>query len=78
MNIKGYYEPEPPAGKKHLQYKKKKLSHKRWSRRHQTEIVESESQIDTDKRLDVIITSEKYIVSNSMEMSNSDNDSDHD
>ena len=40
----------------------------------QTEIlyVKSESQIDTDKRLDAIITStDKYIVSNSMEMSDS-------
>ena len=34
-------------------------------------LVESESPIDIDKKLDAITTSDKYIVSNIMEMSDS-------
>ena len=61
--------------------KKKKLLHKHQFRGTQTEIlqVEMESQIDTDKCLDAIITSDKYMVSNLMEMSDSSGtDSDND
>ena len=40
--------------------------------------VESESQIETEERLDAIIISEKYVISNMVEMSDSESDSDDD
>ena len=45
----------------------------------QTQIyVESESQIETEERSDAIIISDKYVVSNMVEMSDSESDSDED
>ena len=58
-------------GKKEVSALEQKISRKYRSQELKILHVKPENHLDTDKRLDVITTSSKYIASNLMEMSDS-------